>query len=87
MQAQGDVARNTAPPWQLQMYQKSLKKRQKVELLMRLMGAAGNRSAAEGIPGSASGARRGDRSPSLKDYFASTRFAELMMTSSIGASW
>jgi hypothetical protein len=22
-----------------------------------------------------------------KDYFASTRFAELMMTSSIGASW
>jgi hypothetical protein len=39
MQAQGDVAQNTAPPWQLQMYQKSLKKRQKVELLMRLMGA------------------------------------------------
>ena len=27
------------PPWQLQMYQKSLKKRQKVELLMQLMGA------------------------------------------------
>ncbi len=27
-----------ALPWQLQMYQKSLKKRQKVELLMRLMG-------------------------------------------------
>lgn len=41
MQAQGDVAQNTAPPWQLQMYQKSLKKRQKVELLMRLMGATG----------------------------------------------
>jgi SAM-dependent methyltransferase len=42
MQAQGDVAQNTAPPWQLQMYQKSLKKRQKVELLMRLMGAVSN---------------------------------------------
>lgn len=42
MQAQGHVAQNTAPPWQLQMYQKSLKKRQKVELLMRLMGAPGN---------------------------------------------
>jgi len=27
-----------APPWQLQMYAKSLKKRQKVELLMRLLG-------------------------------------------------
>jgi SAM-dependent methyltransferase len=30
----------TAPPWQLQMYAKSLKKRQKVELLMRLLGPA-----------------------------------------------
>lgn len=29
-------------PWQLQMYDKSLKKRQKVELLMRLMGPAGD---------------------------------------------
>lgn len=29
-----------ALPWQLQMYQKSLKKRQKVDLLMRLMGPA-----------------------------------------------
>jgi SAM-dependent methyltransferase len=29
--------------WQLQMYRKSLKKRQKVELLMRLMGPPGNR--------------------------------------------
>ena len=29
---------STELPWQLQMYQKSLKKRQKVELLMRLMG-------------------------------------------------
>jgi SAM-dependent methyltransferase len=45
MQAQGDqISRgpHAAPtselPWQLQMYQKSLKKRQKVELLMRLMG-------------------------------------------------
>jgi SAM-dependent methyltransferase len=39
MQAQGDLAPNaTELPWQLQMYQKSLKKRQKVELLMRLMG-------------------------------------------------
>jgi len=39
MQAQGDLApSSTELPWQLQMYQKSLKKRQKVELLMRLMG-------------------------------------------------
>lgn len=45
MQADSHVAHNppqpaphTAPPWQLQMYRKSLKKRQKVELLMRLMG-------------------------------------------------
>jgi SAM-dependent methyltransferase len=29
---------NNSQPWQLQMYGKSLKKRQKVELLMRLMG-------------------------------------------------
>ena len=29
---------DATPPWQLQMYQKSLKKRQKVELLMQLMG-------------------------------------------------
>lgn len=34
----------TAVPWQLQMYRKSLKKRQKVELLTKLMGpAAGKR--------------------------------------------
>jgi SAM-dependent methyltransferase len=32
-------------PWQLQMYNKSLKKRQKVELLMKLMGPIGNRRA------------------------------------------
>lgn len=32
-------------PWQLQMYNKSLKKRQKVELLMKLMGPVGNRRA------------------------------------------
>lgn len=48
MQARGDVAQNlprgprsapeAAEPWQLQMYRKSLKKRQKVDLLMRLMG-------------------------------------------------
>ncbi len=49
MQAPGDLARKiphggpqpapgTELPWQLQMYQKSLKKRQKVDLLMRLMG-------------------------------------------------
>jgi len=42
MQAQGNVVRNPrgadALPWQLQMYRKSLKKRQKVALLMRLMG-------------------------------------------------
>ena len=45
MQADSHVAQNppqpaphAAPPWQLQMYRKSLKKRQKVELLMRLMG-------------------------------------------------
>jgi SAM-dependent methyltransferase len=48
MQAQSDVAQNlprtprpspgAAVPWQLQMYRKSLKKRQKVDLLMRLMG-------------------------------------------------
>ena len=60
MQAQGHVAQNysrtpppapsAALPWQLQMYQKSLKKRQKVELLMRLMGQAGQ-------AGSASAAR------------------------------
>jgi SAM-dependent methyltransferase len=30
-------------PWQLQMYAKSLKKRQKVQLLMRLLGPAGGR--------------------------------------------
>ena len=30
-------------PWQLQMYQKSLKKRQKVDCLMRLLGEPGNR--------------------------------------------
>jgi SAM-dependent methyltransferase len=30
-------------PWQLQMYAKSLKKRQKVELLMRLLGPVGER--------------------------------------------
>ena len=41
MQAQGQMAQppGTALPWQLQMYRKSLKKRQKVALLMRLMGA------------------------------------------------
>jgi SAM-dependent methyltransferase len=41
MQAQGQMAQppGTTLPWQLQMYQKSLKKRQKVALLMRLMGA------------------------------------------------
>ena len=33
------VSPETAPPWQLQMYRKSLKKRQKVELLSRLAGA------------------------------------------------
>jgi SAM-dependent methyltransferase len=46
MQAQTDVVRKAPPaaggslerPWQLQMYDKSLKKRQKVELLMRLLG-------------------------------------------------
>ena len=42
MQAQGNVVHNPrgadALPWQLQMYRKSLKKRQKVALLMRLMG-------------------------------------------------
>jgi SAM-dependent methyltransferase len=32
----------TETPWQLQMYAKSLKKRQKVELLMRLMGPISN---------------------------------------------
>jgi SAM-dependent methyltransferase len=31
---------SAAVPWQLQMYRKSLKKRQKVELLMKLMGPA-----------------------------------------------
>ena len=36
----GSRSRADAPlPWQLQMYRKSLKKRQKVELLMRLAGA------------------------------------------------
>ena len=33
-----DAAEQSGTPWQLQMYEKSLKKRQKVELLMRLMG-------------------------------------------------
>ncbi|HJS89290.1 MAG TPA: class I SAM-dependent methyltransferase [Steroidobacteraceae bacterium] len=33
-----DAAKQSGTPWQLQMYEKSLKKRQKVELLMRLMG-------------------------------------------------
>jgi SAM-dependent methyltransferase len=49
MQAQGNVVRKAPDasggpqdgatlPWQLQMYRKSLKKRQKVDLLMKLMG-------------------------------------------------
>jgi len=53
MQAQGNVIRkasgasggseeSTSLPWQLQMYRKSLKKRQKVALLMRLMGGVQN---------------------------------------------
>ena len=39
MRGESTVREASAPvPWQLRMYQKSLKKRQKVELLMRLMG-------------------------------------------------
>src|SRR5215469_17376834 len=42
MQTQSNLVHNPDSveelPWQLQMYRKSLKKRQKVELLMRLMG-------------------------------------------------
>ena len=38
MSGESTLRETPETPWQLRMYQKSLKKRQKVELLMRLMG-------------------------------------------------